>query len=140
MFILIEKVFDNICCCSVAKLYLTLCDPMNCSSQASLSFTISWSLLKLIQHPLTIKILSNLLVKKNQEKPTANIMLGGKTVNAFYNTMVLGSAVRQKRKAIKFKKGRNKIGRRHDSVFRMLNTHTHTQNCRKSIRVNKNTW
>ena len=37
--------------------------------------------------------------------------------------MVLGSAERQKRKAVKFKKGRNKIGRRHDNVFRMLNTH-----------------
>ena len=34
------------CCCSVAKLCPTLCDPMDCSSQASLSFTISQSLLK----------------------------------------------------------------------------------------------
>ena len=33
------------CCCSIAKLYPT-CDPMNC--QASLSFTISQSLLKFI--------------------------------------------------------------------------------------------
>ena len=68
MFILIEKVFDNICCCSVAKLCLTLCNPMKCSLPASLSFTISQSLLKLIQHPLTIKILSNLLVKKELRK------------------------------------------------------------------------
>ena len=37
--------------------------------------------------------------------------------------MVPGRVVRQKRKAIKFKKGKNKIGRRHDNVFRMLNTH-----------------
>ena len=51
--------------------------------------------------------------------------------------MVLGSAERQKRKAVKFKKGRNKIGRRHDNVFRMLNTHT--QNCRKSISINSTT-
>ena len=36
------------CCCSVAKLCPTLCDPMDCSSQASLSFTISQSLLKLM--------------------------------------------------------------------------------------------
>ena len=33
------------CCCSIAKLY-PICDPMNC--QASLSFTISQSLLKFI--------------------------------------------------------------------------------------------
>ena len=36
------------CCCSVAQSCLTLCDPMDCSTQASLSFTISWSLLKLM--------------------------------------------------------------------------------------------
>ena len=34
--------------CSVVKLCLNLCDPMNCSTQASLSFTISQSLLKLM--------------------------------------------------------------------------------------------
>ena len=39
----------QICCCpSVAQSCLTLCDPMDRSSQASLSFTISWSLLKLM--------------------------------------------------------------------------------------------
>ena len=39
----------QICCCSsVAQSCLTLCDPMDCSIQASLSFTISWSLLKLM--------------------------------------------------------------------------------------------
>ena len=32
----------------VAKSCLTLCDPMDCTLQASLSFTISWSLLKFI--------------------------------------------------------------------------------------------
>ena len=36
------------CCCSVAKLCLTLCNSMNCSSWASLFFTISWSLCKLM--------------------------------------------------------------------------------------------
>ena len=35
-------------CCSVTKSCLTLCDPMDYSTQASLSFTISWSLLKLM--------------------------------------------------------------------------------------------
>ena len=33
-------------CCSVAKLCPSLCDPMNCSTQALLSFTISRSLLR----------------------------------------------------------------------------------------------
>ena len=34
------------CCCSVAQSCPTLCNPMDC--QGSLSFTISWSLLKLM--------------------------------------------------------------------------------------------
>ena len=37
-----------ICCCPVAKSRLTLCDPMDCRRQASLSFTISRSRLKLM--------------------------------------------------------------------------------------------
>jgi len=36
------------CCCSVAKLCLTLCDPMDYSTPGSLYFTISQSLLKLM--------------------------------------------------------------------------------------------
>ena len=36
------------CCCSVARLYLTLCYPWTTAHQASLSFTTSQSLLKLI--------------------------------------------------------------------------------------------
>ena len=35
-------------CCSVAQSCLTLCDPMDCAHQASLSFTMSQSLLKLM--------------------------------------------------------------------------------------------
>ena len=35
-------------CCLVTKSCLTLCDPMDCSSQTFLSFTVSWSLLKLM--------------------------------------------------------------------------------------------
>ena len=35
-------------CCLVIKLYLTLCEPMNWAHQASLSFTVSESLLKLV--------------------------------------------------------------------------------------------
>jgi len=33
------------CCCSVAKSHLAVCDPMDCCTPGSLSFTISWSLL-----------------------------------------------------------------------------------------------
>ena len=36
------------CCGSVAQLYPTLCDPVDCTHQASLSFTISQCLLKLL--------------------------------------------------------------------------------------------
>ena len=38
----------NNCCCSVAKSCLTLHYPMDCSTQASLPFTLFWSLLKLM--------------------------------------------------------------------------------------------
>ena len=47
----------EICCCcfsSVAKSCPTLCDPVDCSLQASLSFTVSWSLLKLMSIELVI--------------------------------------------------------------------------------------
>ena len=40
MFIMTYEV-KCLCCCSVPKVCLTLCNPMDCSSQASLSFTIS---------------------------------------------------------------------------------------------------
>ena len=40
--------FFSGCCCSVTKSCLTLCDPVDYSTQASLAFTISWSLLKLM--------------------------------------------------------------------------------------------
>ena len=40
--------FPTVKLCSVAQSYLTLCDPMDCSTQASLSITNSWSLLKLM--------------------------------------------------------------------------------------------
>ena len=41
-------VWCKCCCCSVAESYLILCDPMDCSTQGSLSFTISQSLFKLM--------------------------------------------------------------------------------------------
>ena len=42
------------CCCSVTQLCLSLCDPMDCSMQASLSFTITQSLLKLMSIELVM--------------------------------------------------------------------------------------
>ena len=42
------------CCCSVAKLYPTLCDLMTAAHQASLAFTTSWSLLKLMSIELVM--------------------------------------------------------------------------------------
>ena len=45
------KIYDNPCsysCCSVAQSCPTLCDPMDCSTQSSLSFTNSQSFLKLM--------------------------------------------------------------------------------------------
>ena len=48
------------CCFSVTKLCLTLCDPMDCNCQASLSFTISWSWLKLMS--VESMLLSNHLI------------------------------------------------------------------------------
>ena len=41
-------------CCSVAKSYLTLCTPLTAARQAPLSFTISWSLLKLMSIELVM--------------------------------------------------------------------------------------
>ena len=38
--------FLSFCCCSVTKSFLTLCDSMDCNTQAPLSSTISLSLLK----------------------------------------------------------------------------------------------
>ena len=45
---------DDLGHCSFAKLYPTLCDSMKCSTPASLSFTISPSLLKLISIELVM--------------------------------------------------------------------------------------
>ena len=49
LFLLKLASVDNCCSisCSVAKSCLTLCDPVYWACQTSLSFTISWSLLKL---------------------------------------------------------------------------------------------
>ena len=44
----VQQSESSICCCSVAKLCLTLCDPMECSTPGLLSITNSWSLFKLM--------------------------------------------------------------------------------------------
>ena len=49
-----------LCCCSVAQSCPTLCDLMDCAYQASLTFTISWSLLKFIS--IESVMLSNHLI------------------------------------------------------------------------------
>ena len=48
------------CCCSVAELCPTICDPMDCSTSGSPSFIISQSLLKLM--PIELVMLSNHLI------------------------------------------------------------------------------
>ena len=45
---------DCFCCCSVTQLRPTLCDPVDCSVPGFWSFTISWSLLKLMSTVLMI--------------------------------------------------------------------------------------
>ena len=52
--------YEGICCCSVARLYLTHCDPMDCSTQALRSSTTSQSLLKFIS--IESVMLSNYLI------------------------------------------------------------------------------
>ena len=42
------------CCCSVTKSCLILCNPMDCSTPDSLSFTVSQSLLKLMSFELVM--------------------------------------------------------------------------------------
>ena len=39
---------NGCCCCSVAKLCLTLCNPMDCSMPGFPVLTVSWSLLKVM--------------------------------------------------------------------------------------------
>ena len=52
--LLLTHLARQVCCCSVAQSCPTLCDPVDCSSQASLSFTISWSLFKLMSIELVM--------------------------------------------------------------------------------------
>ena len=51
---------NECCCCSVAQLHLTLCDPRGLQQPVLLSFTISWSLLRLMS--IESVMLSNHLI------------------------------------------------------------------------------
>ena len=79
------------CCCSVAKLCPTPCDPMNCSIPGSLSFAISRSLLKLMSvelvmpsnhlilcHPLLL--LSSVLKNPKCSSVCLNLQFSGDTL------------------------------------------------------------
>ena len=55
-----EEIRFVCCCCSVTKLYLTLCHPMDYSTPAPLSSTICWSLLKFTS--IELVMLSNHLI------------------------------------------------------------------------------
>ena len=48
------------CCCPFTGSYLTLCDPVDCSTPGFLSFTISWSLLRFMS--IELLMLSNHLI------------------------------------------------------------------------------
>ena len=52
--------FPFLTCCSVAKLCPTLCTPQSATCQVSLSFTVSWGLLKFIS--IVLVMLSNHLI------------------------------------------------------------------------------
>ena len=54
----------NLYCCSVAQSCPTLCNPMDCSTPASLSFTISWSLFKLMS--------TGSVMSSNQSRPLSS--------------------------------------------------------------------
>ena len=53
--------WEEICCCLVTQSCLTLCNPVDCRMQTSLSFTISWSLLRLVSIELVMPS-SNLIL------------------------------------------------------------------------------
>ena len=59
------------CCCSVFQSCPTLCDPMNSARQASLFFTISWSLLKLTS--IESMMPSNYLILSPLSPPAFNL-------------------------------------------------------------------
>ena len=63
-------------CCPVGKSFPTLCDPMTCSTQGSLSFSISPSLLKFIF--IESMMLSNHIIWRRQWHP-APVLLPGKS-------------------------------------------------------------
>ena len=72
------------CCCSVTQSGSALCDPMDTACQASLSFTISWSLLKLVS--IESVMTSNHLIFCHPLLLTPSIFL---SIRVFSNESVL---------------------------------------------------
>ena len=75
------------CCCSVAQSYPTLCNLMDCSTPASLSFPISWSLLKLMSIELVMP--SNHLILCHALLPPSvfpSIRVGSFPMSQFFET------------------------------------------------------
>ena len=71
IFMLREPRFLLICCCSIPKSCPTLCDPWTAAHQASLSFTIFQSLLKLMSIELVMP--SNHLILSSPSPPARNL-------------------------------------------------------------------
>ena len=71
MHIFAESGLDIDICCSITKLCLTLCNPMNCSTPVFLSFTISLSLLKLMSIELVMS--SNHLILLPHSSPALKL-------------------------------------------------------------------
>ena len=74
-------VFLHCCHCSVAQSFPTLCSPMDCSTQVSLSFTIPQSLLKLTSVELVMPsnhlVLCHLLLFLPSAFPSIRVFLYG---------------------------------------------------------------
>ena len=91
----------SLCCCySIANSCLTPCNPMDCSSQASLSFIISRSLLKLMSiesmmpfnhlHPLSAPCPSALNLSQHQGLPLSWLFAScGQSIRVSASALVL---------------------------------------------------
>ena len=94
------QIYGTDCCCSLTKLYLTLCNPKDCSTHDPLSFTISRSLLKLMpiesMMPSNHFILCHPFSSRPQSFPASRSFLmsrlftsGGQTIVASVSASVL---------------------------------------------------
>ena len=78
------RVFFPPCCCSVTELCPTLCNPLDCNTQACLSFTISQNFLKLMSIELVMP--SNHLILCRPLLPLPSIL---PSIRVFSNELVL---------------------------------------------------